>query len=44
MIAETPVKVRKSDGTVKNMKGGGLLVGAPEKVASYLKRFEELPL
>ena len=43
VIAETPVKVW-TNGGVKNKKNGGLLIGAPEKVADYLKQFEKLPL
>ncbi len=44
VIAKTPEKMRTENGGVKNKKNGTWLVGAPEKVAAYDRRFEELPL
>ena len=44
VVAETPEKERKSNGEIGKVKNGKTLIGAPGKVADYLKQFEVLPL
>ena len=44
VIAETREKKRKRNGEIGNVKNGNTLIGAPGKVADYLKQFEVLPL
>ena len=44
VIAKTAEKVRTDGGGAKNKKNGLSLVGTPEKVATYDKTFEQLPL
>ncbi len=39
VLARTPAKVRTEDGSVKNIKNGGWLVGTPEKIKVYDSKF-----
>lgn len=43
VIAKTPAKVRTEDGSVKNIKNGGWLVGSPEKIKEYDSKFSVSP-